>query len=437
LILYRQLGLCFCSGAFLAESSTRPVGPARTSVDLEALFIGLVNFFSFKGVAMHTKHSFFMLLLATFGCGGGPPIEEEYETKSQPIFFRYWQLWPSPTISVCWEQDGYQTEKALVRAALRDSWEAVSSVRFTGWSRCSEGSMGIRVFLDGAAVTSHSKRGTDLDGEVNGVVLGIVGVEGACDGLSQVDCKKASVVHEFGHALGFAHEHDREDTECPDIAPDTTQADTTLGPYDPHSVLNYCNENWNGHGRLSWWDVNGARALYGPNGRWVDSKLFDASVYLALYPDLRAAYGTNEDNALHHWLTHGVREGRRASAVFDVSYYLASYADLSAAFGTDYPAALNHWLTYGINEARNSSREFSVSHYRYSYTMWSYSNLNAVHHFINTGLPVEGRRGSSSFDVQAYLARYGDLQAAFGTDYKAAFLHWLRNGIAEGRNGAP
>jgi hypothetical protein len=69
--------------------------------------------------------------------------------------------------------------------------------------------------------------------------------------------------------------------------------------------------------------------------------------------------------------------------------------------------------------------------------MWSYSTLNAIHHFIGTGLPVQGRQGSSSFDVQAYLARYADLQAAFGTDYSRAFLHWLRHGIPEGRNGAP
>ena len=58
------------------------------------------------------------------------------------------------------------------------------------------------------------------------------------------------------------------------------------------------------------------------------------------------------------------------------------------------------------------------------------------------GLPkaclLEGRRASSTFDVQYYLATYADLQAAFGAGgYSTAFDHWLIYGIAEGRNGAP
>jgi hypothetical protein len=53
------------------------------------------------------------------------------------------------------------------------------------------------------------------------------------------------------------------------------------------------------------------------------------------------------------------------------------------------------------------------------------------------GLPNEGRRGSRELDVQFYLRRYGDLQAAFGTNYTAAIDHWLVQGLPnEGRCGA-
>jgi len=46
------------------------------------------------------------------------------------------------------------------------------------------------------------------------------------------------------------------------------------------------------------------------------------------------------------------------------------------------------------------------------------------------------RRGSREFDVQFYLAKYSDLQAAFGTNYTAALDHWINQGIGEGRQGA-
>ncbi len=87
------------------------------------------------------------------------------------------------------------------------------------------------------------------------------------------------------------------------------------------------------------------------------------------------------------------------SREFDVQFYLNAYPDLKAAFGTDDRAALNHW--------------------------------------INTGLPSEGRRGSREFDVQFYLNAYPDLKAAFGADYRAALNHWINTGLpSEGRRGS-
>jgi hypothetical protein len=43
-------------------------------------------------------------------------------------------------------------------------------------------------------------------------------------------------------------------------------------------------------------------------------------------------------------------------------------------------------------------------------------------------------RGSGELNVYFYLAHYGDLQAAFGTNY-SALDHWINYGIAEGRKG--
>jgi predicted esterase len=127
---------------------------------------------------------------------------------------------------------------------------------------------------------------------------------------------------------------------------------------------------------------------------------FDVQFYLATYPDLQNAFGTDYQAALDHWLIHGLpKEGRRGSREFDVQFYLATYPDLQNAFSTDYQAALDHWLIHG--------------------------------------LPKEGRRGSREFDVQFYLATYPDLQNAFGTDYQAALDHWLIHGSRESRQGRP
>lgn len=85
------------------------------------------------------------------------------------------------------------------------------------------------------------------------------------------------------------------------------------------------------------------------------------------------------------------------SKVFNCQYYLG-YPDLKNAFGSNCELALNHWLTWGIRE---------------------------------------GRVASPSFSPSAYLNRYSDLVAAFGsTNYSAAIQHFLTHGLCEGRNGS-
>ena len=52
-------------------------------------------------------------------------------------------------------------------------------------------------------------------------------------------------------------------------------------------------------------------------------------------------------------------------------------------------------------------------------------------HYITSGV-FEGR-SPDAFDAAQYIANYGDLQAAFGTDEDAATTHYILSGFNEGR----
>lgn len=78
-----------------------------------------------------------------------------------------------------------------------------------------------------------------------------------------------------------------------------------------------------------------------------------------------------------------------------------------------------------------------------SYYSARYADLKAAfgtdekalfNHFIKCGMK-EGRQASEEFNVQAYKKRYADLQAAFGDDLKSYYLHYISYGKSEGRNG--
>jgi hypothetical protein len=82
-------------------------------------------------------------------------------------------------------------------------------------------------------------------------------------------------------------------------------------------------------------------------GRETDD--FDEVQYLANYPDLQAAFGSNTDAATQHYIEHGFDEGR---VDFDGFQYIASHGDLIAAFGMNEAAGVQHYLDFGEGEGR-------------------------------------------------------------------------------------
>lgn len=81
---------------------------------------------------------------------------------------------------------------------------------------------------------------------------------------------------------------------------------------------------------------------------------FDPLEYVASYPDLIRAFGTNQEAATKHYIEFGYCEGR-TDYYFNATQYLLNYPDLLVAFGTDEEAATKHYIEFGYYEGRTST----------------------------------------------------------------------------------
>jgi len=215
--------------------------------------------------------------VSAFAQKGKPTLKKRIKVKiaakavKKRVVFSLADRWPKSRsgvvkIPVCWENPvRFPTETEWVKNQIEKTWEYYANIDFQGWNKCAPRSRGLHILIKDSRSFTHAL-GKKLNGMRNGMELNFMFKTTAnffptCMERKEF-CIRAIAAHEFGHALGLAHEQDRYDSECLE-SKYMKKGLSPLTGYDVRSVMNYCNRYWNNNGELSILDIAGIVEVYG------------------------------------------------------------------------------------------------------------------------------------------------------------------------------
>lgn len=190
-------------------------------------------------------------------------------------------LWPNGRVPVCWEigpaTDGsgdarparahpdFARLSAVIRDVVDEGWGRAANVFFENWGDCPSNAPASN---RGMVAIHWEPIGERTSTGFNATQWTRMRLNP--DRLADEADFRATVLHEFGHALGFEHEMDRRDwpeqplpaCQSSRIAGTNAEVNFNRTPPDALSIMgySYCSSSL---GRLSPWDIVGLQTAYG------------------------------------------------------------------------------------------------------------------------------------------------------------------------------